>query len=574
MIESLRIKGLGIIDQAHLELSPGLTVLTGETGAGKTMVLTSLRLLMGEKGGSHLVRSGHGQIEIDGVFTVPNHLKSSLEELGVEPDTDDLIVSRTVPAAGRSRGVLDGRPVPLKALADITGRLVTVHGQADQWRLRQGAVQLAMVDEFCGPSHQALLGRYEDAWETAVNQKKQLDRLHADFDRQQVEIQYLQGILDSIDSFDPAVGEEDRIDAEIDRLSNVFDLSRLVGATTGTLLTDEEDSAVADLLGAAAGNLQAAARYDADLASHSDRLLALEAEVRSLAQDLRYYQESLQEDPDQLAELHSRRAALDGLLKGRANSSEELLEWAQAARSRLEELTGEGADPGKLAAALEKTQARVLQLGEEISRGREEAAEKLSDSVNRELADLAMKSSTFRVAVRRGEPGPRGLDQVAMELQARPGGPFRPLADGVSGGELSRILLALEVVRGQVSRPGTFVFDEVDAGVGGRTATEVGRRLADLAKHQQVLVVTHLPQVAGLADRQLVVTRDGSQTKVKTVEGEDRVQEIVRMLGGEADSSAARRHALELLNLSDNWQDYVNNDERIVPGQPFEADHV
>lgn len=564
MIERLRISGLGVIDEASLDLAQGLTVLTGETGAGKTMVLTSLRLLMGERGVTELVRAGHNQIEIDGVFTIPDHLQRSLKELGVDPETEELIVSRTVPLKGRSRGVLDGRPVPLKVLADVTGRLVTVHGQADQWRLRQGAVQLEMIDEFCGAEHQDLLQQYATAWGTAVSHKKLLDQLHADFDQQQVEIHYLTGILKSIADFAPVSGEEQQIDTEIERLSNVFDLSRLVGEVTRPLVEREEEKSVADLLGTAAGNLRLATQYDPKLAQQSERLLNLEAEVRSLAEDLRHYLEGLEEDPGHLAELHDRRAELDTLLKGRANSSEELLEWVKRARSRLEELTSESADPQKVAALLKDSQANVVHLGTEVSRNRQVAAERLAAAVNRELTDLAMKSSRFRVTFTQGKPSPRGLDNVAMELQGRPGAPFRPLADGVSGGELSRILLALEVARGEVSRPGTFVFDEVDAGVGGRTATEVGRRLAALACHQQVLVVTHLPQVACFADRHLVVSKDGNQTLVTNVKGENRVQEIVRMLGGEEDSVAARRHALELLNLSTNWQNYVNNDERIV----------
>lgn len=557
MIDRLRLSGLGVIDQATLELDPGLTVLSGETGAGKTMVLTSLRLLLGEKGDAALVREGHRQIEVDGVVAIPQHLRGELEELGLDPQIDELIVSRTVPAEGRSRAVLDGRPVPLRTLAEITGRLVIVHGQADQWRVRRGTVQMEMLDEFAGPEHARLLEEYSRAWTDAVRRKKALDRLHADFGQRQVEIQYLGEITAAIRDFDPRMGEENEIDQEIDRLANVAELREAVEAAARDVNGTDGFDGGTDMLGKAAARLQSASRYDESLAALSQRLLGALADATEVGEELRDYRERLLDDPAQLAALHQRRADLDTLLKGRANTTEELLRWCADATERLDELTGGESDPEQAAKQLEKAQELVLRWGRKLSESRRAAAAVLEEAVERELSALAMASAQFRIALTGTKPTARGLEEVSMELKPRPDAPFRPLGDGASGGELSRILLALEVAMGEKSKPATFVFDEVDAGVGGRTATEVGRRLAALARGQQVLVVTHLPQVAAFADRQLVVSREDNRTTVHEVSGEERVREIVRMLGGEEDSVAARRHALELLEAG-SWHNDGN----------------
>lgn len=550
MIDRLRISGLGVIDEAVLELSPGLTVLSGETGAGKTMVLTSLRLLMGDRGDSALVRAGHRQIEIDGVVAVPEHLRGALEELGIAQDGEDLILSRTVPSDGRSRAVLDGRPVPLRTLAEVTERLVTVHGQADQWRMRRGTVQMEMLDEYAGAAHRALLEEYGGAWRDAVRLKQTLDRLHDGFDQRKIEIQYLSEITGAIADFAPRAGEEGELDLEIDRLANVSELRESIeGAIHELLGTDGTDGA-ADQLGVALGRLRHAIRFDPEVTAHAERLLGALTEATEVAEDLRLYQDRLLDDPEELARLHQRRADLETLMKGRASTVEELIHWHEDAARRLAELTGIESDPEQTRMALEEAQKRVLAVGNRVTASRREAAERLAAAVEKELGALAMASARFRIVLGPGRPRAHGLEDITMELQARPDAPFRPLGDGASGGELSRILLALEVAMGENSRPGTFVFDEVDAGVGGRTATEVGRRLATLSKNQQVLVVTHLPQVAAFADRQIVVSRDHDRTVVRPVEGEHRVQEIVRMLGGEEDSVAARRHALELLEAS------------------------
>ncbi len=552
MIEELRIKGLGVIDEAHLDLSPGFTVITGETGAGKTMVLTSLRLLLGEKGDGALVRTGHPQIEIDAIIQPTATVAKHLAELGFE--SEELILSRTVPANGRSRAAAQGRPVPLRTLEELVSPLLTIHGQADQWRVRRSQVQRALLDTYAGEQHQQLLARYREQWAAVTTLKRTLDELHRDHDQQQIEINYLREVITTLTQLAPQVGEEEELPALIERYSHVADLAQTVGDAVQTLQGEDNLVGVLDLLGQCAAELRSAAGLDSALTSYSDRLAQVEGEVADIAADLWQYVDQLSEDPDELASLQQRRADLEALMKGRATTVAELLDWQVEAEARLAELTGSGADPEQVAQQLAAAQSQLRELGDQLHRSRHQAGLRLAKIVNRELHELAMPQAQFRVQVQAEEPQAHGSDDVQMELRARPDAPFRPLGDGASGGELSRVMLALEVALGEQAEPGTYIFDEVDQGIGGHTATEVGRRLAQLGQTQQVVAVTHLPQVAACADRHYVLRRHGQQTSVEEAVGEDRVEEIVRMLGGKADSDPVRRHAAELL-ADKPWQD-------------------
>lgn len=548
MIEHIRIRGLGVIDEAQMEFGPGLTVLTGETGAGKTMILTSLRLLMGGKADAALVRDGHRQIEIDGTFRVPSDLRATIEDLGVLLEDETLIISRTVPREGRSKATLNGRPVPLRTLEEITGALVTVHGQSDQWRMRREHVQRQMLDRFGGAAVEQANTEYQKRWKHAVAAKKHLDRLHNEHDQTVVEIQYLSDVVSAIDALGPRPGEEHELVAEIERLSNVEDLARLVNtAVQGISGANETSDGALDLVGQALGRLRQAEKHDPHLEEATALAADIEIRLGELADQLADYLDDLRDDPDRLLHLHERLSDLESLMKGRATSTEELLDWYQKARERLEALTGAELDPQVAAEQLAQAQESVRTAGRDLSELRRRASTKLETGVNAELTSLGMGGAAFRVRMDPTAPQPHGLEQITMELRGRPDSPFRPLGEGASGGELSRILLALEVAMGETSQPGTYVFDEVDAGVAGRTALDVGARLAALAQNQQVLVVTHLPQVAVNAQTQLVVQRAGNETVVHAVSDDARTDEIVRMLGAEEDSEAARRHAVELL---------------------------
>lgn len=537
MIEQLQIRNLGVIEKASLEFSKGLTVLTGETGAGKTMVLTSLRLLMGERAPVTAVRTGAERAEVDGVF-----IGEAPEGLEIQPEDGAIFIWRTIPIDGRSRGAIGGRPVPLKVLGQITGSFVTIHGQADQWMMRRETAQRQTLDAFAG--HDKLVQEYHSAWMAAVAAKKHLDELRGAYDQVQMEVQYLTQTLKDIGSLRPSVGEEETLDAEIDRLGNANELRTEAGRVRESLVGE---GAVSDTIGTSLTALRRAERLDPGLQVLSSRLDSLQAEAQDIAEELGTYVRELNDDPLELERLLGRRALLEELLRGRGKTVAELLEWEASAMNRLTELTGAGADPEAAEVKLGEAQHEVRVVGGKLLDSRRKAAVKLSKAVNSELSGLAMKDAHFQVVVEDAKPGPAGADQVSMELRSHKSAPFLPLGEGASGGELSRVMLAIEVALGERAASSTFVFDEVDAGVGGRVATEVGKRLKRLSEVQQVIVVTHLPQVASFADRHLVVTKKGSKATVKSVEGDARVDELVRMLGGEQDSSAARRHALELL---------------------------
>ncbi len=556
MIEELRISGVGVIDSAQMDLSEGFTVITGETGAGKTMVLTALRLLLGEKAQTALVQKGRRQMEVDGVLAVPGTVRAQMEELGLSTD-GELIVSRTVPAEGRGRIAAQGRPVPARTLQELVGPLITIHGQSDQWNVRRSNVQRDVLDLYAGGTHADMLAQYRLAWSRLVQASERLEKLHQEHDQREIEVRYLAEVVAAIEDLDPEPDEEVDLARQIDRLANAAELSEEVTGAFLALHGEDVRDGVGDTLGRTSQTLHQLGAVDPGLEVLASRLEQAEAEVADVAAELRGYVDLLEEDPSQLARLQQRRADLESLMKGRATTATELLDWLMSARERLSELSGEDTDPEKVAQVLAEAKAAVLQLGTDLSMSRARAGLALADAVNGELGALAMPGASFRVHIQEEEPGPFGLDRISLDLQARPDGPFRPIGEGASGGEISRVMLALELALGQRKSPGTYVFDEVDQGIGGHTATEVGRRLGLLAESQQVIAVTHLPQVAAFADRHFVLSRDGDLTDVSLVQGHARVEEIMRMMGAKSDSVSGRRHAEELLNTKR---------DKIVPG--------
>ena len=547
MIDELQITGLGVIERARLEMPAGMTVLTGETGVGKTMILASLRLLLGEKASTSLVRQGHDRLLAEAVFSLDPAQQDAARALAPDDVGPELIVSRSLPREGRGRVRVNEHAVTLKSLAALCGPLVTIHGQADQWSLRDGGAARELLDAFAGEPLAELAAEYREAWREAVRLKRNLDQLREDYDHQQVEIQYLQEITAAVADLGVRPDEDDALAAEIDRLANGASLREAATEAAGRLVGSDTVGGALDAIGAGEGLLQRVAAADPQVAALRERLAGIAADLSELAADLRSYADDLSADPARLEELQQRRASFEDLLRGRATDAAELLEWAAGAADRLRVLRGEENDPDRAADLLADAQRRVLELARQIQGERQRAGTELAERVTRELAGLAMPGATLRVALTETKPGPTGIDLVEFQLSSRKAAPFVPLGEGASGGELSRIMLAIEVTLGDRESPRTFVFDEVDAGIGGRTATQVGARLAKLAQQHQIIVVTHLPQVAALADHHVVLEKEGEATRARAVTGEERVGEIVRMLGGEADSEAAHRHARELL---------------------------
>lgn len=549
MIESLDISHLGVIESAHVDFGEGLIVVTGETGAGKTMVLSSLQLLLGARADAALVRSGADHLSVDGIFSVNEEVAARVEEAGGLVEGGELIVGRSVRAAGRSRAHLGSRPVPASVLTDIVGSMVTIHGQSDQIRLTGEAAQRRALDQFGGEEHAALLGEYRAAFRHAVEVKHRLDSLRGDASERAEELEDLRAAIKQIEELDPAIGEEEDLVREAARLTNVEDLRALVGVTLSFLKGDDRG----DFTGAveathhAYAQLDDAARFDEAVAEFVGRARNQVLELEALADDVSAYLSRLDADPERLAQIHARRAAIKDVLRGRAADIEGLLAWADEARSRVEELSSPGSDPAAVERELVAAQERVLECGRRVTQARVRLAGQLAEGVNEELHALSMPDATLHIDCEPTKPTSNGCETIVFRLQPHPHAPARPLGQGASGGELSRVMLALELMLGRTEASSTFIFDEIDAGIGGQTATEVGARLKRLAQSRQVIVVTHLAQVAAFGDQHLVIEKNDGTTKVHEVSGANREAELTRMMGGDPHSAAARRHASQVL---------------------------
>lgn len=575
MIETISIENLGVIAQAELPLGPGLTALTGETGAGKTMVLTSLKLLLGSKADPAIVRAGTQRCVVEGAFALEEDAKciQIAQEAGCEIEDDLLLASRVVPATGRSRAHLGGRAVPASVLGQVGSRLVSIHGQADQLRLRTAAAQRRALDAVGGSEHEQLCRQYSSCYRAWNQARQDLETWREQALAREGEIAGLRHALEQLEALDPKPGEDQALAEEASRLENLYLLrsgaAQAANAISGDELNDDVANVIA-LVSVARRSLENAADHDSRLASLMPRLNEVAALTSDLAMELTDYLADLDADPDRLAWVHERREQLrrgcleiGGLGQVFANV-DELLAFGQHSAARLAQLDGPLDREAELAAEVERTGKELKTVAKRLSQARTKLAKLLSQQVSAELEGLMMRGAKLQVRLNPLEqPGPTGMEEVELLLRAHPGAAALPLEKGASGGELSRIMLALEVVLAQhtATKRHTFVFDEIDAGVGGRAAVEIGRRLAALARHHQVIVVTHLAQVAAWAQTQLVVVKQVGQasneattTAVETVNGPERVRELARMLSGQSDSQTALRHAEELLEQANMAQ--------------------
>ncbi len=567
-LTELRIRGLGAIDDVTLELGDGLTVVTGETGAGKTMVVTGLTLLFGGRADPGRVRA-NGRAGVEGRLALPvdSPVWERAADAGADPDDDGtLILARTVSAEGRSRAHLGGRAVPVGVVAELAEGLLAVHGQSDQLRLSRPAEQRRALDRYAGTAHLELLDRYRETHTRWRQLAGDLERRRGQARELAQAADVLRHGLEEIEAAGPQPGEDDELDTQARRLSDADALraaadearTALVGDVTGDLGDDLPQDASAAL---AIAERALAASDDPTLVMLAQDLNDAVAVVSDVAGQLASYVADLDADPARLAEVLDRRAAITALVRKYADVGEGVagvLAWADDARRRLGELDVSDEALEALEAARDAARAEVDELGAQVSAGREAAAEGFAAEVGRELAGLAMKSArvSFSIESDPAAPGPDGIDEVALLMAAHPGAPPRPVHKGASGGELSRVMLAIEVVFAGADPVPVMVFDEVDAGVGGQAAGEIGRRLARLARRHQVVVVTHLAQVAAFADTHLVVDKSAdtgagvTATDIRAVDGEDRVRELARMLSGLADSDTGQAHARELLAVA------------------------
>jgi DNA repair protein RecN (Recombination protein N) len=576
MLEELRISSLGVIDSSTLELGPGLTVITGETGAGKTMVVTALGLLLGGRADSGAVRSGAKQARVEGVVSTAGlgSFRDAVEEAGGEVEDDRVVLARNVTAQGRSRAWVGGASVPVTTLGEVAEPLVAVHGQSDQHRLLRAGAQRAALDRFGGDDMAAVATDYAQAWaELAATERTLADVVGSARERAR-EADQLRFGLGEVEAIDPRPGEDVELAAEETRLG-FADTLRAAAETAREALSSEDGAP--DALGttsAARQALEGVREHDETAGELADRIAELGHLLVDVAGDVASYASSLETDPARLAHVSERRAALTALTRKYGESIDEVLAWAEEGAKRLLDLDDTDGRIAELEARRDRLRAELGTLASTLSRRRTEAATRLGAAVSEELTALAMPHATVTVAVTQNEvaapgtpAGPvllvdgrwlratsHGVDDVELLLAANTGADPRPLHKGASGGELSRVMLALEVSLAETGSVPTFVFDEVDAGVGGKAAIEVGRRLAALARSSQVLVVTHLPQVAAYADRHVVVHKssDGSVTTsgLVALDEDERERELSRMLAGVEDSDSARAHARELLSAA------------------------
>ncbi|MCF3148207.1 DNA repair protein RecN [Streptomyces platensis] len=571
----MRIRSLGVIDDAVVELSPGFTAVTGETGAGKTMVVTSLGLLLGGRADPALVRIGAKSAVVEGRIGVGPQAPAAVraEEAGAELDDGALLISRTLSAEGRSRAHVGGRSVPVGLLAELADDLVAVHGQTDQQGLLRPARQRQALDRYAGDTVAVPLAKYTAAHRRLRAVATELDELTTRARERSQEADLLRFGLDEIAAAEPQPGEDTELAAEAERLGHAEALASAATLAHAALAGNPEDPEGVDATTLVAGAhraLEAVRSHDRELAGVAERIGEIGILMADVAGELAGYADGLDADPLRLAAVEERRAALNHLTRKYGQDLTAVLAWAEESAARLSELDGDDDRIGELTAERDALRTELGELAQTLTDARTASAKRFADAVTAELAELAMPHARVTVEIRQTEVaedadgievggrtvayGPAGADEVELLLAPHPGAPPRPIAKGASGGELSRVMLAVEVVFAGSDPVPTYLFDEVDAGVGGKAAVEVGRRLARLAKSAQVVVVTHLPQVAAFADRQLLVakTNDGSVTRsgVTVLEGEERVRELSRMLAGQEDSETARAHAEELLETA------------------------
>ncbi|KRC62291.1 DNA repair protein RecN [Agromyces sp. Root81] len=561
MIEELGIRDLGVIAEATLPLGAGFTAVTGETGAGKTMVVTALGLLLGARADAGAVRAGAKQAWVEGRWLVPDDgaIAERVAETGGEVESGELLLGRSVSAEGRSRAVVGGRSAPVGVLSELGDELVVVHGQADQQRLRSAVAQREALDRFAGPKLQALLDEYRTAFNAWRTDAAELERLRGDHEVRMREAEELRAALDEVEAADPQPGEDVELQERADRLSNLEEL-RVAAAQARALISaedvvDDVPDAVA-LVDGARRHLERVAEHDAELQPIGEVLTNAGFLLADAAAELSGYLAGLDADGARELEIvQERRALLGGLVRRHGGGLEEVLEFRRTGGLRLVELDGDDERIEGLEASVAALEAEVDRLAGSLTELRTDAAGRLAAAVTAELSALAMPDAQLAVVIEpTADATAHGRDNVSILLRPHPGAEPRPVSRGASGGELSRVMLAIEVVIAGSDPVPTFVFDEVDAGVGGAAAIEIGRRLARLAERSQVIVVTHLAQVAAFATNHLSVVKgtDGQVTSssVRQLAGAEREAEMARLLSGLTDSQSGLAHARELLEIA------------------------
>lgn len=551
VLTEISVENIALIEEATLELEPGLNAITGETGAGKTLLATALQMLLGSRARSETVRADAQKASVEGKFMLPEEareriLSESLGDLAEEVDPEDeLALRRTLSGDGRSRCYVNGMSVPVKTLSALGERLVSYHGQREQARLTEPAEQLAILDDFLDEKAAQAKEDHGSLWKTVEKDRRELQDLRSSEESRLREVDFLRYQVSELEDAGYSAEEVDELTRERDRLRNVTDLLQSA-AGAADALSSEEGGAI-EASARAVSELEQASQYDSGLSTLLQRLSGLSAELEDVLYELRAYVDDLEADPNRLEVVEDRIAALRSLERKYGGDVEGYLQRSKTRLERLENFAGESAD---LESRIQEGEDRLKRLSQQITAGRERAAEKLAERVQANLADLNLGKTTFRAELIEANPGLLGNERVEFVIQPNPGEPELAVRRYASGGELSRIMLALRLSQERVEPGSTYVFDEVDAGIGGETATAVGMKLKELGERNQVLTITHLPQIASGASSHVIVSKqetDGRTiTRIERIGGEERRRELARMLSGRVDD-ASLAHASELL---------------------------
>ena len=538
MLRELHISGLGVIADLDLELAPGLNVLTGETGAGKTMVTVGLLLALGERGSSSLVRDAARAARVQARFDATADAEEWAED-------GEVILARSIARDGRSTARIGGQLATASALSALGAGLIEHHGQGQTQRLLTPAAQTAFLDRFAGDTHLVALGSYREVHDRAREARAELEALREAARGRERELDLLRFQVDEIEGVAPSDGESEELSSEEGRLAHVERLTEHAAAAEQGLAGE---GGIADAAATVAAELEAAAALDPGATDVATRARAAAAELAELGRDVRDYGEALVPDPGRLQVVRERIAELRQLQRKYGTTDADVLSFLAEASARLATLEGADDRIGALDAEVETLAAQAADRAATVTAGRRAASGTLRDAVRAELEELGMPGATFEVRLEDVEElGITGAERVELWFSPDPRQPVRPVAKAASGGELSRVMLACRSVLADLDDVGTLVFDEIDAGIGGQAGLAVGRRLARLAAGRQVLVVTHLPQIACFADRHLRVSKEAGAASVEVLDGGGRAEELSRMLAGLPGSESAVSHAEELL---------------------------
>ena len=552
MLTEISVENVALIEEATLKLAPGLNAITGETGAGKTLLATALQMLLGARARADAVRSGAKKATIEGIFLLPEGvgeriLSESLGDLAeeVDADDDDIVLRRTLTEEGRSRCYVGGVVVPVKALAALGERLVSYHGQREQARLTDPAEQLSILDGFLDEEASSAKARLGELWGRVEKDQRELIERRSSAEARLREVEFLRYQVAELEAAGYGAGEVQELTRERDRLRNVTGLLE-AAASAVAALSGEEGGAV-DGVARAESELDRAVRYDESLLGLLGRAQGLSAELEDVVYELRAYLDELEPDPNRLEAVEDRLQSLRALERKYGEDVEGYLERAKVRLARIENFEEETAE---LEVRIKEGEVELEELGDTLSAGRKRAAAELSARVQANLEGLNLGKTTFGAELIGVDLGPSGKERVEFVIRPNPGEPELPVRTYASGGELSRIMLAVRLAQEHVEPGATYVFDEVDAGIGGETATAVGAKLRELGERNQVLTITPLPQIASEASSHVVVSKAASDgrtlTKIRKVEGEERRRELARMLSGRIDQ-ASLAHARELL---------------------------